>query len=63
VRDLARFDDLGERLEALVGDRRHANVRFSVFATARLGQRSEERRLPAARRADDAHFECHDAGG
>ena len=46
--DLLRVHDLRERGEALVGDRRHADVRLPVFASARLGQRREERRLPAA---------------
>ena len=48
-RDLARLHDLGERTEALVGDRRHADVRLPVLAAARLGERGEERRLAAAR--------------
>ena len=36
-----------------------ADVRLAVVAAARLGQRREERRLPAAGRADDADLECH----
>ena len=61
-RDLARLDDLGQRAEALVGDRRHADVRLPVLAAARLRQRGEERRLPTARQADDADLERHDGG-
>ena len=61
--DLLRMHDLGERVEPRVGDRRHADVRLPVFASARLGQRGEERRLPAAGRADDADLECHGAQG
>jgi len=50
-----------ERVEALVGDRRHADVRLPVFAATRPRQRCEERRLPAAGRADDADLESHAA--
>ena len=38
-----------QRVEPLVGDRRHADVRLAVVAAARLRQRREERRLARCR--------------
>jgi len=52
-------DDPSERVEPLVSDVRHADVRLSVLAPARLGECSEERRLARAGQADDADFERH----
>ena len=61
-RDLARVHDLGQRLEAVVGDRRDPHVRLAVLAARGLRQRGEQRRLAAAGRTDDPDLERHRAG-
>ena len=58
-RDLLRRDDLRQRVEPLVRDLGHADVRLAVLAAAGLGQRREERRLPRAGQAHDSHLERH----
>ena len=58
-RDLLRRDDLRQRVEPLVRDLRHADVRLAVLAAAGLRQRREERRLPRAGQAHDSHLERH----
>ena len=58
-RDLPRRDDSRQRVEPLVRDLRHADVRLAVLAAAGLGQRREQRRLPRAGQAHDSHLERH----
>ena len=58
-------DELGEPVEPLVGDRRHADVRLVGHGRVRgdLGagarQRVEQRRLAAVRKPDDPDLERH----
>src|SRR6478735_4191074 len=64
-RHLLRLDELGEPAEALVGDRRHADVGLVRHRRVRgdlrpgAGQRVEQRRLAAVRKPYDPHLERH----
>ena len=64
-RDLLRAHDLGEPVEALVRDDRHADVRLlrrvrvGRHLRAGMRQRVEERRLPGVGKADDADPQSH----
>ena len=54
-RHLARLHDVGELLQAWVGDRRHSDL----AARTRTGQRFEQHRLAGARQPDDPDLEGH----
>ena len=61
------FDDLGDAVEARIGDRHHARIRLDgaerkvLRLDPRAGQSVEQRRLADVREPDDAAVEAHQA--